>query len=114
MLAVGGENGPPWVAVIATEGDPKQSLAMVDSRSRIAILVRLAEAVDDRTVGQIAEVSPVDTSVVSRHLAALRDAGIVEATRRGKEVYHRVRYRPLAATFRARADAIEACCPSGG
>ncbi len=46
--------------------------------------------------------------------AALRDAGIVEATRRGKEVYHRVRYRALAATLRAGADAIEACCPSGG
>ncbi len=82
--------------------------------TRIAILVRLAEAVDDRTVGQIAEDGPVDTSVVSRHLAALRDAGIVEATRRGKEVYHRVRYRALAATLRAGADAIEACCPSGG
>ncbi len=82
--------------------------------TRIAILVRLAEAVDDRRVGRIAEDSPVDTSVVSRHLAALRDAGIVEATRRGKAVYHRVRYRALAATLRARADAIEACCPSGG
>ncbi len=51
--------------------------------TRIAILVRLAEAVDDRRVGQIAEDSPVDTFVVSRHLAALRDAGIVEAARQG-------------------------------
>lgn len=81
--------------------------------TRVAILVRLAQAVDDRTVSQIAEDSPVDTSVVCRHLAALRDAGIVAATRRGRAVYYQVRYRALAATLRAMADAIEACCPSG-
>lgn len=63
-------------------------------------------------MGQIAADCPVDISVVSRHLAMLRDAGIVEATRRGKEVHYRVRYTGLAETLRSIADAIEACCPA--
>ncbi len=82
--------------------------------TRVAILAGLAEAGGARTVGEIAELSPVDTSVVSRHLAALKDAGIVETARRGKEVYCRVRHESLARTLRAMADAIEACCPSDG
>ena len=80
--------------------------------TRIAILVGLAEAGDAQTVGQIANHSPVDLSVVSRHLAVLRDAEIVEGTRNGKEVYYQVRYRALAETLRTMANAIETCCPS--
>jgi DNA-binding transcriptional ArsR family regulator len=79
--------------------------------TRIAIVVRLAEACDARTVSQIAAQSPVDTSVVSRHLAALREAGIVAAERRGKEVHYRVRHQALAETLRTMAAALENCCP---
>jgi len=59
----------------------------------------------------MAECCPVNVSVVSRHLALLRDAGILAAERRGKEVYYSVRYPQLVATLRAIANAIEACCP---
>lgn len=79
--------------------------------TRIAIVVRLAEACEARTVSQIAAQSPVDTSVVSRHLAMLREAGIVEAERRGKEVHYRVRHQTLAETLRTMAAALENCCP---
>jgi DNA-binding transcriptional ArsR family regulator len=82
-------------------GDPK----------RIAILIRLARCRVPCTVGQVAACCPVDISVVSRHLALLREAGILDAEKRGKEVYYSVRYPGLAATLHAMADAIEACCP---
>ena len=50
-------------------------------------------------------------SVVSRHLAILKDAGVIDAEKRGKAVYYAVRYERLADTFRAIAGAIESCCP---
>ena len=90
--------------------EPRLFKALCD-RTRIDILAELAQSGGTRTVGQIAAKCPVDISVVSRHLATLRDAGIVEAARRGKEVHYRVRYEGLAQTLRAIADAIEACCP---
>ena len=85
--------------------------ALCDPR-RLAILARLTHSKGPATVGQIACCCPTDLSVVSRHLATLRDAGILEADKRGKQVYYSVRYPQLAATLRAMADAIEACCPS--
>ena len=73
-----------------------------------------AGAAPSCTVSEAAECCPVNISVVSRHLAMLRDAGILHAQKRGREVYYSVRYPELAATLRAIADAIEACCPPEG
>ncbi len=80
--------------------------------NRVAILADLAAGGAPRTVSEIAERLPVDLSVVSRHLAMLREAGVLAAERRGKEVYYTVRYEGLAGTLRAIADAIDACCPA--
>jgi len=90
---------------------PKLFKALGDP-TRVGILARLAESCGSCTVGRIAEGLPVDFSVVSRHLAVLRDAGIVEAERRGKEVHYQVRYQSLVSCLRQLADAIEACCPA--
>jgi len=90
--------------------EPRFFKALCDP-NRIALLCRLAECREPCTVSQIAECCPVDLSVVSRHLAMLREAGIFEAEKRGKEVYYSVRTSALAGTLRAIADAIEACCP---
>jgi ArsR family transcriptional regulator len=79
---------------------------------RIGILIQLAESCEPRTVTDIAGCCAPDISVVSRHLATLRDAGVLHAEKRGKEVYYRVRYDELATTLRAIADAIETCCPT--
>ncbi len=79
---------------------------------RINLLVKLAQSCGPRTVSDIAGCCPTDLSVVSRHLAILRDAGILEARKNGKEVYYSVRYSELTATLRTMADAIEACCPN--
>jgi DNA-binding transcriptional ArsR family regulator len=79
--------------------------------NRIALLERLAQCQEPCTVSQMAACCPVDLSVVSRHLALLREAGILHAEKRGKEVYYSVRFSALVATLRDIADAIEACCP---
>ncbi len=49
--------------------------------------------------------------MVSRHLAMLRDAGILSAEKRGKEVYYTVRCEEVVGLLRRIADALEACCP---
>jgi DNA-binding transcriptional ArsR family regulator len=79
--------------------------------SRLTILGALAEAGKPLSVGDIAEQLPIDFSVVSRHLAILKEAGVVDAEKRGKAVYYAMRYERLADTFRAIAGAIEQCCP---
>jgi len=98
------------LGALAGQLSPELFRALADPR-RLEILTWLAERCDRPTVGEIAAAFPVDLSVVSRHLAVLRKAGIVAAERRGRHTHYRVRYRELAAALRAVADAIEACCP---
>jgi ArsR family transcriptional regulator len=78
--------------------------------NRIAILTRLAIAGCEQTVSEVARCCPVNLSVVSRHLKTLREAGLLSAERRGKEVYYRARARQLATQLRALADALDGCC----
>ena len=79
--------------------------------NRIAIVARLSRRTKPCCVSRVADCCPVDISVVSRHLSILRDAGILRAERRGKEVRYAVRFSELSSTLRAMADAIDACCP---
>jgi DNA-binding transcriptional ArsR family regulator len=79
--------------------------------NRLALLVRLAAAGRPATVGEISCCLPVDLSVVSRHLAQLRAAGVLRAEKRGRETLYCVRYDAIASTLRSIADAIDACCP---
>ena len=78
--------------------------------NRIALLSGLARGARPCSVSELTCCCPVDVSVVSRHLAILRDAGIVHAQRRGKSVFYSVRFDTLSASLRHVADAIEACC----
>ncbi len=89
---------------------PEFFKALGDPR-RQSILFKLATSGGEWTVSQVAEVIPIDISVVSRHLAQLRDAGILAAKRRGKEVHYSVRYDRIVQLLRQLADAIEGCCP---
>lgn len=89
---------------------PEFFKALGDSR-RQSILFTLATAGGTWTVSRVAEAVPIDVSVVSRHLAQLRDAGILAAERVGKEVHYSVRYDALVSILRQLADAIEGCCP---
>ncbi len=91
---------------------PKLFKALSDPK-RLSLLVRLAEEREPCTVGRVAQGSGVDLSVVSRHLAILREAGIITCEKRGKEVWCLVQTAALVKILRDLADALEACCPNG-
>jgi DNA-binding transcriptional ArsR family regulator len=50
----------------------------------------------DATATELAAELPVTRQAVSKHLATLRDAGLVEGERRGRETRYRLRPEPLA------------------
>jgi DNA-binding transcriptional ArsR family regulator len=91
---------------------PKLFKALSDPR-RLSLLIRLAEEREPCTVGHVAQGSGVDMSVVSRHLATLREAGIIRCEKRGKEVWCVVQTAAIVKILRDLADALEACCPKG-
>ena len=91
---------------------PKLFKALSDPK-RLSLLIRLAEERGPCTVGTVAQGSGIDLSVVSRHLATLREAGIIKCEKHGKEVWCVVQTAPLARCLRDLADALEACCPKG-
>lgn len=78
--------------------------------TRVGLLTSLGEAGGPRTVSELAEGADVDISVVSRHLAILRDAEILHAEKRGRTVYYSIRRDILVRALRDLADGIEACC----
>lgn len=82
--------------------------------NRVALVSWLTWQRQPRTVTEIAESGccPVDLSVVSRHLGLLRDAGVLESERRGREVYYWVGVGPLVTALRRMADLLETCCAS--
>jgi DNA-binding transcriptional ArsR family regulator len=92
---------------------PELFKAFADPK-RLSLLVRLAEARRPCTVTQVAEGSGVDLSVVSRHLAVLREAGVISCVKEGKEVWCSLQPSAVAALLRNLADALESCCPTEG
>jgi ArsR family transcriptional regulator len=79
--------------------------------NRIRLILALVERCRTCPVGELAECMTVDVSVVSRHLALLRAAGVLKAEKRGKQVLYTIQFDHLAETLRGIADAIEACNP---
>lgn len=92
--------------------DPEAFKALADP-TRVALLACLAKCGRACTVGEVADCCSVDLSVVSRHLAQLAAAGVVESRKEGRAVLYRVRYGELCHWLRQLADALEACCPDG-
>ncbi len=80
--------------------------------TRLRLLACIAKCGRACGVGEVAECCSVDLSVVSRHLAALERAGVLEATKEGRSVSYRVRFEEVVGMFRALADALEQCCPA--
>lgn len=93
---------------------PSKLFKALSDPKRLSLFVRLAELRKPCTVGEIAEGSGVDLSVVSRHLSILRDAGVIECEKRGKEVWCCVKASTVAQVLRTVADALDACCPDTG
>jgi DNA-binding transcriptional ArsR family regulator len=90
---------------------PTELFRALSDANRIALLGHLATGCGPQTVTGASGCCPTDISVTSRHLAILRNAGIVEAQKQGREVYYSVRYEELSKALRAMADAIDTCCP---
>ncbi|MBL4634842.1 MAG: winged helix-turn-helix transcriptional regulator [Kofleriaceae bacterium] len=67
--------------------------------TRIQILAVLMRAGGEAKVSDIASHLPVDTSVVSRHLRELVQAGVLEVERRGRERWYRLRYDSMIHHF---------------
>ena len=61
-------------------------------------------------VKEVASCCNVDLSVVSRHLKGLKEAGVLDARKEGKEVIYSLRGRETAALLRELADQIDRCC----
>jgi len=88
---------------------PARFFRALGDANRIALVARLAACGRPCTVGELSACCPTHLSGVSRHLTILRDAGIVEAERRGKEVHYELRSDEVVRTLRSLADGIEAC-----
>jgi len=81
--------------------------------TRLRLLACLAKCSRPCSVSEIAECCSVDLSVVSRHLALLERAGVLDAVKAGRVVSYSVRYSHLAGMLRSLAEAFDQCCPSG-
>lgn len=75
--------------------DPTFFKALSDP-NRVAILAQLARMGRPCTVTELSACCPRDLSVVSRHLASMKDAGVVRSERKGKQVYYWVRVIDVA------------------
>lgn len=66
-----------------------QLLKELAHAGRLQILCSLVES--PRTVGDLIAMVDMPQSAVSQHLMRLRDAGLVEAERRGRHIHYRLR-----------------------
>src|SRR5690606_32544998 len=82
--------------------------------TRASLVACLAKCGRPCSVGEVAECCAVDFSVVSRHLALLARAGVLQAAKQGRAVFYRARYAELARLLRDLADALNDCCPDDG
>lgn len=89
-------------------------------KTRVSLISCIAKCGRGCSVSEVAECCSVDFSVVSRHLALLARAGVLEATKEGRTVFYRVRYAELARSLRSLASAFDDCnqgnkgCCDGG
>ncbi|MFO0827562.1 MAG: metalloregulator ArsR/SmtB family transcription factor [Phycisphaerales bacterium] len=90
--------------------DPQFFKALCDP-TRSKLIACLAKCGRPCSVTEVAECCSVDFSVVSRHLALMARAGVLESSKIGRSVHYRVRFHELAVALRDLADAIESYCP---
>lgn len=88
-----------------------EKLRALAEPNRLRLLAGMSNDVEGSAVGNLAECCSVDLSVVSRHLKALRDAGLVSAEKSGREVRYCCNRDEIVGLLRNLADWIESCCP---
>ncbi|MFP8908399.1 ArsR/SmtB family transcription factor [Streptomyces atacamensis] len=75
--------------------------------TRVRLVDLLAGRCRACSVSELAECLDVDLSVVSRHLALLRAAGVLRATKTGRTVLYEIQYDAVAEALRGIADALD-------
>lgn len=75
--------------------------------TRIRLIELLAERCRACSVSELADCLDVDLSVVSRHLALLRAAGVLRAAKTGRTVLYEIQFDALAEVLRGIADALD-------
>jgi DNA-binding transcriptional ArsR family regulator len=78
---------------MVVKDDLSSTFAALADPTRRAILERLAAG--ESTVGELAEPFPVSVQAISKHLAVLERAGLVERTRSGQLRPSRLRAEPM-------------------
>ena len=79
--------------------------------ARLLIVDELSK-VPERCVCELTEMVGSDMSTVSRHLAVLKSAGLIEDDRRGQMVFYRLRVKCLSKFF-ACIESVIACNAKG-
>ena len=104
------KSGLPNVCQDALEEqlDPEFFRAFCDP-ARIALVAHLAASCRPMTVTEASTCCGIHISGVSRHLAVLRRAGVLNAHKNGREVYYELDTASLAGNLRSIADALETC-----
>ncbi len=82
--------------------------------TRLRLLSCLAKCARSCSVTEISQCCDTDFSVVSRHLAALARAEILETSKQGRTVYYRVCYSAVSEKLREIAGAFDDCCSPAG
>lgn len=77
--------------------------------NRTEIIFLLGEA-GPLNVGDIAASFQISRPAISHHLRVLKDAGIVQSTKQGQEIYYQLDRELLVSSLRQLADAFENCC----
>lgn len=84
--------------------------------NRFQLFLKLCGCEQPTSVGDIAELVPLDQSVVSRHLKQMQTAGALTSEKKGRQTLYQVNAMALAKALRSLADMLEncECCKSGG
>ncbi|WP_395108321.1 ArsR/SmtB family transcription factor [Actinomadura sp. SCN-SB] len=75
--------------------------------TRVRLLDLLAERCRACSVSELADCLDVDLSVVSRHLALLRAAGVLRARKTGRNVLYEIQFEALSEVLRGIADTLD-------
>ena len=83
-------------------------LTAVGEPARLEIIRQLAEQ-EQMNVGDLASKFRLSRPTISHHLKVLKDAGIVEAEKRGQETYYRVNRDALILGLQQIVDILKSC-----
>ncbi|MBT8450133.1 MAG: metalloregulator ArsR/SmtB family transcription factor [Gammaproteobacteria bacterium] len=89
----------PIEQLMANSDDAAVLLKAMSHKSRLMIMCSLYT--DELSVGELNKIIPISQSALSQHLAALRQAGLVETRRMSQTIYYSISSDACAAIIHA-------------